>query len=381
MSRFRPDGWAELLGRTFALADFQGGLYVEVIAPDLRPGALAVLFIVGVFASLCRRSRAGARQVNPVVGINRVLISAALAWLASWACWLAVSGNGRYALPLLVLVGPLLGAMLWRMPLRADWRWLLLCLVIAGQGMLLNSASPSQSWSMLRHRWTEPDPFSNREALLGPLKPDVIIVTQSQTMTALLVNTPAAADARWVSLSLADGMGRASLERSAAAAIIERASQPILLESYNTDLIDANDISKLMWRRDSVQILARFGLEINGDKCQKALSPMNVMQVGCGLRPRAQLVEIEATAHNLAEERMARLITLCRDSLWPLGAREVLDDGSLVQVFRESRYIVRTDRHGVVYIKRRGDINFNKKLESNVSVDDGVKSGCLKFLN
>lgn len=384
MSRFRPDGWNELLGRTFEMADFQGGVYVEIIAPDLRPAALSITAVIGLlwWLTLRPRVRHTSAAVQAKYGSYRVLVAALLGWLVAWGAWLAVSGNGRYALTLLVLTGPLLGATLWLMPIRNDWRWLLLCIVIGAQLILLNSSSPSKAWAMLRHRWTTAEPLAHRETLLAPLNPDLIIATQSQTMTALLVNTPAARRARWLSLDFADAMGLHSIEGQRAIRAIAEAKNPVLLDSYNTDFIDPKDIHMLLWRQRSQDMLSRYGLVVDAATCRRKISPLNVMQVACGLDRIAPVEVVHALAAPLAEESMNRLIALCGVSLWPYGARSVEPDGSLVQVFRETRYVVRAAPDGGLYVRWHRDVSFrprwkgfhDSRLWNNVDCSDIIRN-------
>ena len=358
MSRFRPDGLGELLARTFEMADMRGGVYVETIAPDLRPAALAIALAIGLLCWASSRLRTPGADLQHQHGRDRVLVASLVAWLAAWVAWLGVSGHGRYALALLVLMGPLLGASLWRLPIRHDWRWLILCIVAAAQLVLLYSASPSNAWSMLRHRWTGFEPFASRDRLLAPLAPDLIISTQSQTMTALIANTATAQPARWLSLDFAEAMGPQSVEGRAALRAIAEAKKPILLDSYNTDFLDPMDVPKLLWRQRSQDLLGRYGLAVDATTCRRELSPLNVMQVACRLNRTAPTNPVRLLAAPEAENSMKRLIELCGTSLWPHGARAVERDGSLVQVFRETRYVIRAAPNGALYVRGRQDLNF-----------------------
>lgn len=362
MSRFRPDGWMEGLIRTFEMIDVSAGVYVETRAPDLRPAALVVALVIGILVSAVRFARhqtlkeAGAERCS---ASRRVLWACVLGWLLAWGAWLSVSGNGRYVLPLLILVAPLLGANLWRLPIRADWKWLMLVLILAGQGLLLHSASPSQAWSMLKSRWTVPGPFASQNAFLEKFDADLIIVTHAQTMTALLVDTLAVKSARLLSLDFADAMGDGSSERGAAMAVIASTKRPILLDAFNVDYVEAKDMERLRWRKRSQELLAQYGLQIDEPSCQKVLSPLNVMQVACGLKHSLVKAADAPEIAPAALKSMERLIKLCGASLWPYGAQYAQEDGSLVQVFRETRYVVRAVPDGALYVQQRQDINFN----------------------
>ena len=368
MSRFRPDGWRELLGRTFEMADFRGGVYVETIAPDLRPAVLVVAAATAMLLWVLRRRHFGSRHISGCersgeagYGSCRVVVAALLAWLVSWGAWLYVSGNGRYALVLLVLVGPLAGAVMWRLPIRNDWRWLALTIVCGAQGVLINSASPSQAWSMMRERWTSTHPFASLQELLEPLAPDLIIATQSQTMAALLVNTPAAKAAHILSLDFAASAGGHSQENLMAVRAMAQAKRPVLFEAYVLDFVDKSDEPRLYWRSTSQQLLARYGLTVDKASCRKAKSPLNTLLVACGLKRTPSTVTEALKPAPLAEASMKRLIELCGGSLWPVGASYVQPDGGLVQVFREARYIVRATIDGSLYVRWRQDVNFRQR--------------------
>ena len=352
------------------MADTAAGVYVEIIAPDMRPGGLLIALIVGILASLMmrgawRRTRESS-QARGLLASNRALWAGAVGWLVAWVAWLGVSGNGRYVLPLLLMVGPLLGAALWRLPVRTDWKWLILALILAGQSVMLHSASPSMAWSMLKSRWTGPDPWANQQELLEAFNADLIIFPRAQTMTALLVNTPAARSAQLLSLDFAESMGLGSDEQKRAWAAIESASRPILVDAFNIDYIDSENRKSLSWRRESQELLERYGLQVEGAGCKRALSSLNVMQVVCGLkRIHGRSMQQRQEPAPLAEKRMMRLIELCGSSLWPHGAKYVQPDGSLVQVFRETRYVIRAAPDGSLHVRWRQDLNFRQRWSAD----------------
>ncbi|RYE42072.1 MAG: hypothetical protein EOP24_34200 [Hyphomicrobiales bacterium] len=375
MSRFRPDGWDELLTRTFEMAKVEGGLYVEVIAPDLRPGALALMTVIAALGAVWRYRAPQARVASQQVASRRALVAALMSWAVAWGVWLCVSGNGRYAMALLIFIGPLLGAVVALLPVRNDWRWLLLLLLISGQILLLHSAAPSRGWAMLKQEWGEESLFPSQNDFIGPLKPDLIIMMQPQTMTAVLVNTESAKKAEILSLGFVDSLGPISAEAGAAMAAIKRAKHPVLFETYPADFIPPSDVSKLLWRRKSEEILGTYGLFVSEANCRRKLSSLNVMQIACSLSKGPHLPRVDRNSDPAVEKKMDRIIELCSKSLWPVGGRYPESDGGLVQIFRESRYIIRIDRLGVVYVKKRLDLNFVKKIAADENLDkygDGV---------
>ncbi len=106
------------------------------------------------------------------------------------------------------------------------------------------------------------------------------------------------------------------------------------------------------------------------------------MQIACALKRVDIQQETIIKPAPPAEEAMERIINLCGISLWPHGAKHVLPDGSLVQVFRESRYIILATKDGSLHVRWRQDLNFrirwsgiaeNRKWES-IQCNDIIKS-------
>lgn len=358
MSRFRPDGFYELLTRTFEILEFQAGVYVEIIAPDLRPAALVLLISLCLLWITWAQRKDKDSIISSHIKNQRLLISILLGWSVSWISWLLVSGNGRYAIPMLIFSGPFFSLLLWRLPIRKDWFWLVLTVIFGAQGMLLNSSSPSQGWSMLKTRWAAPDPFPSIQSLLSPFEPDVIITPQSQTMMALMVNTPIAKNSQFVALDFAQAMGNYSPEHSKAMKTINQSQRPILLDSFSLDFALNKNIIYNIWQRRYENLLNQYGLSIDESSCRNKISPLNVMQIACKLTHTKIKSTLVINPAPQAKYSMERLIRLCGNSLWPLGAKHVLQDGSLVQIFRESRYTFIATIDGSLYVRRRQDINF-----------------------
>lgn len=145
MIRFLPDSWLEALLRPFAMAYPGGAIYVETIAPDFR----FVFAIVLGLAWLFFRVRAQAARA-------RTLGLLALCGLA-FVPWLLTSGNGRYFIPVLLLVGPLCIALLHHLPVTPSLKVSLAILMIALQAFLLHENEPWNSWGLVE--WREPPAF------------------------------------------------------------------------------------------------------------------------------------------------------------------------------------------------------------------------------
>jgi hypothetical protein len=146
--RFMPDNWLDALVRPIGMAVPGGGIYVEIIAPDFR--FVFVLGLVLVLALLAWRLRAGP-------GLSRSIGLLAFCSV-SFIPWLATTGNGRYFLVTLFLVGPLCVALAHLLPVARRFRILLVTLMLAVQCGLLLFVEPWNSWGLAP--WREAPAFA-----------------------------------------------------------------------------------------------------------------------------------------------------------------------------------------------------------------------------
>lgn len=133
MERFKPDNWWEGMLRPLLLADPEGGLYLEFPAPDLR---FLLLIIVSLFLLKREYRERLPKQTRNVY----------FALLICTYLWTFVSGNGRYFLAGLFLVGPLLVVFLWKLPFTAAMRGVLIALCSALQFSVVTSFSQRSPW-------------------------------------------------------------------------------------------------------------------------------------------------------------------------------------------------------------------------------------------
>lgn len=97
--RFGPRSLAEGLTFPFRIASPEFMTYAEIAAPDLRFGAVALALCALGAAAIARRGRVGAEALD---------VRFIAFFLVSTAAWIATSGNARYGLLVLLLVGPCL---------------------------------------------------------------------------------------------------------------------------------------------------------------------------------------------------------------------------------------------------------------------------------
>lgn len=147
MIRFLADSWLEALLRPFIMGLPLGGIYVETIAPDFR-FIFALLLAVAWLVVLVRTRRSA-----PMPTVVLLAFCA-----ASFVPWLVTSGNGRYFMATLLLVGPLAVVLLHQMPLTRGGRLAGAALMLATQGFLAYDVVPWHSWGLVE--WRDPPPFA-----------------------------------------------------------------------------------------------------------------------------------------------------------------------------------------------------------------------------
>ncbi len=188
MIRFQPDTLRDVLWRPLAMAAPDAGVYIEIMAPDLRFAMLLALTAIVAAIAGFRREQAG-----PLAALL------AFAWLA-FIPWLATSGNGRYFMVVLLVVGPLCIALVHRLPLSRNARFAVCILLVTVQGIAVTVADPRRQWAL--YSWGEP----YLDVALTPAERDevaawVIISGISYSLVAPQVHP----GARWINFSFLSG--------------------------------------------------------------------------------------------------------------------------------------------------------------------------------
>lgn len=137
MIRFEPDTLLDALVRPLGMAVPAGGIYAEILAPDFRFVFVLALLLVWIAWRVRLRTPAAARTLG-------LLALVAI----SFVPWLITSGNGRYFMPMLLIVGPLCVAMLHQLPVRQGAKLGVAVLMLATQVGLLHEVQPWQSWTL-----------------------------------------------------------------------------------------------------------------------------------------------------------------------------------------------------------------------------------------
>ncbi len=141
MLRFLPDSLQEALLRPLVMAAPDAGIYVEIMAPDGR-------FLLLIFAvTWLTVSYIGGRRSTVVVPLTLVILIAFT--FTAFVPWLFTSGNGRYFVPVLLLVGPVLVGVIRVLPLTRVARLTFVLASLGLQFFFIQQSSPWQTWGLL----------------------------------------------------------------------------------------------------------------------------------------------------------------------------------------------------------------------------------------
>ncbi|HTH78164.1 MAG TPA: hypothetical protein VL593_04235 [Ramlibacter sp.] len=213
MNRFIPDTWWDALWRPIAMAFPASHIYTEIIAPDLR---FLVAFLLAL-AWLVARKRLG--TLPRTVAMLLALVA------ASFAMWLPTSGNGRYYVPFLLVIGPLCAALIWHLPAARSARAAGIAGVLALQVFVVFDAGPWGNWSLTQWRGA---PYYDAEIPRDVASTPATFVTITEISYSLVYPQfdPAS---HWINLS--------SLPHDAARSVETRRAKQLLQSSRSIFLL------------------------------------------------------------------------------------------------------------------------------------------------
>jgi len=143
--RFRPQTTADALLLPLRMASPESLVYTEMSAPDLRFATVVVLGAVAL-GRLARRP--GGAQTNEARRPARLLL---VFFALSFVAWVATSANGRYGIPLLLLVGPVV-ALVAAHALPAAAARVGLAVLLVAQASAIALAAPARWY--IADRWS-----------------------------------------------------------------------------------------------------------------------------------------------------------------------------------------------------------------------------------
>ena len=190
MIRFLPDTWLDALLRPLAMAFPDGGVYVEIIAPDFR-----FVFIIVLALAWALFARGEQRRVTAA---PLLLALTALAFVP----WLATTGNGRYFIPILLISGPLCIGLLHLIPGTRSMHLAFAVLMVACQGFLIAEISPWRYWGHVV--WGDGAPFPVEVPQEVSDKPATYVTLSSISYSLIAPRFHPAS--RWVNISTQPGL-------------------------------------------------------------------------------------------------------------------------------------------------------------------------------
>ena len=195
MIRFMADTWVEVLLRPLVMAAPNGWAYVEAMAPDFR-FVLALALALVALATIIARKNENVRWKPAFLLLGLIFVS--------FVPWMATTGNGRYFMPYLILIGPLCIGLIRIFPTTRIMTAAVAFLVVGLQGFALyqnNPWKPIDLWEWVS--WNDAPYFSID---IDPLALDpfaTYISVSNQSLSLVAPQFPASS--HWVNLSVFTG--------------------------------------------------------------------------------------------------------------------------------------------------------------------------------
>jgi len=183
--RYVPQTWTQLFSLPLRMIEHEPWVYTEIMAPDIRPLLLVLLGPLGWAWARYRNGRL-THSPNSASRLQALPLPLVVFVLVSTALWLVTSTNGRYAVPLLLLLGPMLYVVIGR--LIGERRALLVCtLLVLGQvGHSAATGNPRWSPGQWSDAWLPLAPLP--ESLTRQPQLFVVVGRQSESYLAALVH-------------------------------------------------------------------------------------------------------------------------------------------------------------------------------------------------
>jgi hypothetical protein len=250
MERFTPDVFLEWLLRPLLMADPSAFTYVEFMAPDLRPGFLLFLMLIGLaFGSL--RAMLNTETWRLVIAF----------WLSLYL-WAFVTGNGRYFLSALLLVGPLM-VVAWRgWPGTKSFRWLTLLLLGGLQAAALATTYQSNVWG--RVDWVNGPAIDIEDGTVRH-RPAVFIVAGTNAYSMLVPRFHP--ESRWTKIVGVYDMSPAAREYTSVVELLSGPLPKLLVIPLSAGFNDNYDQPGAETRNLLGLSLSNYGLALTQQPC------------------------------------------------------------------------------------------------------------------
>ena len=223
MIRFLPDTWRDAILRPIAMAAPDAGVYVEIMAPDLRFSIITALLFIWI--ALVWRVK---WHISPLIVLT-VFVSAA------FVVWLTTTGNGRYFIPILLVAGPLCIALIYRLPATRGFRMVIAVGVVVVQALVVYQNNPWHWWSLAP--WNNAPFFDitlDEEALS---KSSTYVTATSISYSLIAPKFPATS--RWINISSGPDAEKTAAGRKIQAMLATSSSLTLLIPTM-PDFITTN---------------------------------------------------------------------------------------------------------------------------------------------
>lgn len=361
MIRFTADTWRDAIFRPLAMAFPDGGVYVEIMAPDFR--FVYVLALLLVWALLRLR---GMRMPQPVA---LLLLLTTLAFFP----WMATTGNGRYFIPFLLTIGVLAMALVHHLPITKTARIVMAVVLVGLQAFAIQTSNPWKWWGLVP--WSEA-PFFEVELDAPARETPSTYVTISSISYSLLAPRfhP---DSRWINLTGIQSLDNRDKDWQRAHALMRNSAQLDLLIPSLSGHVEADgkpdlafvaainqllDASSLTVRPDaSCRLLRSKGLSTFGAKT--LANPDDTALSGFWICPLRYIADRPANAEPRvfpADRVFAKVESMCPRFFPPGGAATQLIPSGSYRHYASTDFKVYVFDNGSVMLKYWRALNFEQ---------------------
>ncbi len=356
--RFVPDSWLDGVLRPWLMADPVNGMYIEIAAPDVR---FAALFVLLVWLAWRRRL---------AIGLTSTQSQALLSFIVCFYIWTGLTGNGRYYVWGLALIGPLLSMVVHRLPGILAARNTTLIGILLLQGLGIWAHFVPNVWSL--RPWREGPGFALQASPLRET-PAVFLTVGSISYSALVPQMHPSS--RWANMTGQVTLRPGLFEYPDFRKLL-LSDQPKYLVVRANGLVmglDRQPAPKVWQSIDGV--LARQGLALKERRCaylrsgdaEKAFArnATNAVEEGfwfCPLVLARQPSPVNSLTPQLPvapemDEVFAQVEQRCPRIFTPGRARSVPIDGAVQRAYSLSDTSLYVDNSGLVYFKNTRALN------------------------
>ncbi|MEJ5989469.1 hypothetical protein WG902_05685 [Ramlibacter sp. PS3R-8] len=283
--RFQPDTWAEMVLRPIAMAAADANVYVEIMAPDFR-FVFALALSVAVLAILLLRRKQGDAAGGPASPRPRAVLVLLAALALAFVPWLATTGNGRYFLVGLLMVGPVCVGLACLLPVTKAMRLAIVAGMVLLQAFAVQQSAPLRAWELAA--WAEP-PYVHVD--LGTevnAAPATYVTLSAISYSAIAPKLHP--QSRWISLHNAPPPDSGAHDASRTAAFLASAEKgrivllaPVVAGSLTADRLPNADVAKAMEGQ-----LAPYRLAFAQPQSCRFLASRTLAQMGLGEKTEEQ---------------------------------------------------------------------------------------------